>query len=77
MWCGLVVVAAESGEVVVEIVSAVAPVERLCGGVVAVLEGEDPGGQVVEAGEVGGRANADPSGTVRCARHSSCCTFRP
>ena len=46
--------AAESGEVVVEIVSAVAPVERLGGVVVAVLEGPDPGGEVVEAGEVAG-----------------------
>ena len=45
---------AESGEVVVEIVPGVLPVERGRGGVVAVLEGQDPGGEVVQVGEVSG-----------------------
>ena len=48
----MVVVAAEPGEVVVEVGAGVAPVERFRGGVVAVLEGQDACGEVIEAGEV-------------------------
>ncbi len=47
------VVSPQPGDEVVEVVSGVVPAEGCCGGVVAVLEGEDPGGEVVEIGEVG------------------------
>jgi len=50
----LVVVLVEAAEEGVEVVTAVAPVERARGGVVAVLEGQDPCGEVGEVREVGG-----------------------
>jgi hypothetical protein len=49
----LLVVAAEPGEELVEVVAGVGPVEGCSGGVVAILECQDSGGEVVEIGEVG------------------------
>jgi hypothetical protein len=47
-------VLAYAGEVVVEVDPGVLPVERGGGGVVAVLEGQDPFGEVVRIGEITG-----------------------